>query len=72
MSRRHAIRRYKPSLDEEQTRDAMKVLEKFVRKKYRNSVLVGTNDFDLNTSELLTPQPTPSRPASGFQFPLPS
>ncbi|ETN87231.1 Ion channel [Necator americanus] len=44
------------------------VLEKFVRKKYRNSVLVGTNDYDLNSSELLTPQPS-SRPASGIQFP---
>ncbi|CAJ0608950.1 unnamed protein product [Cylicocyclus nassatus] len=71
MSRRHPIRRYKPSLDEDQTRDAMKVLEKFVRRKYRDSILVGTNDFDLNTSELLTPQPA-SRPASGFQFPLPN
>ncbi|KAL6723182.1 hypothetical protein Aduo_018212 [Ancylostoma duodenale] len=68
MSRRHPIRRYRPGLDEDQTRDAMKVLEKFVRKKYRNSVLVGTNEYDLN-SELLTPQPPPSRPVSGFQFP---
>ncbi|KAK6766173.1 hypothetical protein RB195_025836 [Necator americanus] len=68
MSRRHPIRRYRPGLDEDQTRDAMKVLEKFVRKKYRNSVLVGTNDYDLNSSELLTPQPS-SRPASGIQFP---
>ncbi|CAD6190658.1 unnamed protein product [Caenorhabditis auriculariae] len=51
MQRRKPIRRQRTVLDDDQTKDAMKVLEKYVRKRYRHSTLL-TSDFDEPTSPI--------------------
>lgn len=47
MQRRNPIRRQRNVLDDGQTRDAMKLLEKFVRKKYPHSVLFNHETSDI-------------------------
>uniref|UniRef100_A0A8R1DRR6 Potassium channel domain-containing protein n=1 Tax=Caenorhabditis japonica TaxID=281687 RepID=A0A8R1DRR6_CAEJA len=47
MQRRNPVRRQRSVLDDDQTRDAMKLLEKYVRKKYRNSMFYGLDSADV-------------------------
>ncbi|CAI2357842.1 unnamed protein product [Caenorhabditis sp. 36 PRJEB53466] len=47
MQRRQPIRRQRNVLDDEQTRDAMKLLEKYVRKKYRHSAIYSQDNNDI-------------------------
>lgn len=47
MQRRNPVRRQQRVLDDDQTKDAMKLLEKFVRKKYPHSVLFNHESADV-------------------------
>ncbi|KAF1746713.1 hypothetical protein GCK72_023170 [Caenorhabditis remanei] len=52
MQRRNPIRRQRTVLDEEQTKDALKLLEKFVRKKYPNGTFgINQESTDLEQAD---------------------
>uniref|UniRef100_A0A1I7TZI0 Ion_trans_2 domain-containing protein n=1 Tax=Caenorhabditis tropicalis TaxID=1561998 RepID=A0A1I7TZI0_9PELO len=59
MQRRNPIRRQRTQLDDEQTKDAMKLLEKFVRRKYPNF-----NQESVDIEQAATPVGT----QSAYQF----
>lgn len=73
MEKRNVLTRQK-SLDFSQSKSAMKVLEKYCRKKYRNSTLILGENLPPDLDSALTPEPLSPSISQNMspQFPLPS
>ncbi|CAI5455161.1 unnamed protein product [Caenorhabditis angaria] len=66
MQRRNPVRRQRNVLDEDQTKDAIKLLEKYVKRKYRHSTFLSQDAGDLSIDQAGTPT---GHTQSAYQLP---